>query len=193
MSIKRLVPLFGVLLLAFGQTVPAAQRVTPSVPGASGMPTQSWFMESSNDLSNDLAAAAKRGRILAIVWEQLGCYYCKLMHEVNFQDHDVVNYVRGRFDFVQLDMRGDRVVMDLGGRATTEAMLARANRVTGTPTVQFLDRDGKEVFRMPGYAKPPLFLAIFEYVADKAYKSMTLRQYVVAKIADAKASLKQTN
>ena len=138
-------------------------------------------MESSNDLSNDLAAAARRGKILVIVWEQFGCYYCKLMHEVNFQDHDIVNYVRGRFDFVQLDMRGNRVVMELGGRATTEAKLARANQVTGTPTVQFLDRDGKEVFRMPGYAKPPLFLAIFEYVAEKAYKSLTLRQYIVAK------------
>ena len=121
-------------------------------------------MESSNDLSNDRAAAARQGKILVIVWEQFGCYYCKLMHEVNFQDHDIVNYVRGRFDFVQLDMRGNRVVMDLGGRATTEAKLARANQVTGTPTVQFLDRDGKEVFRMPGYAKPSLFLAIFEYV-----------------------------
>jgi thioredoxin-related protein len=150
-------------------------------------------MESSNDLSNDLAAASKRGKVLVIVWEQFGCYYCKLMHEVNFQDHDIVNYVRGRFDFVQLDMRGENVVKDLRGRAMTQAMLARTNRVTGTPTVLFLDSDGTEIFRMPGYAKPPLFLAIFEYIAKGAYKTQSLREYIVAQLDDAKASVKQTN
>ena len=152
------------------------------------MPTQSWFRESSNDLARDLAEANKQGKILAIVWEQYGCYYCKLMHEVNFQDHEIVEYVRDRFEFVQLDMRGGKVLRDLDGGATVESLLSRKNRVTGTPTIQFLDRDGEEVFRMPGYAKPPLFLAVFEYVAAKAYESRTLREYIVAKISDAKAS-----
>ncbi len=196
MPLKRLAIPLVMLMMAFASAhaVSAAQRVTPPVPGPSGMPTQSWFMASSNDLALDLAAANGQDKILAIVWEQRGCYYCKLLHEVNFQDHEVVNYIRGRFDFVQLDMRGDKVVKDLDGRAAAEAMLSRKNRVTGTPTIQFLDRSGKEVFRMPGYAKPPLFLTVFEYVAEKAYVKMTLREYIVAKISAAKAEagFKQT-
>jgi thioredoxin-related protein len=128
----------------------AASSVAPPVIGPSGMPTQAWFKESSNDLARDLADAVKSGKRLAIVWEQRGCYYCKRMHDVNFQVRDVVDYVRARFEFVQLNLRGNRVLMDLDGNPVTEAMLARKNRVTGTPTVQFLDGKGKEVFRMPG-------------------------------------------
>ncbi len=196
MPLKRLAIPLVMLMMAFASAYPllAAQRVTPPVPGPSGMPTQSWFMASSNDLAQDLTAANGRDKILAIVWEQRGCYYCKLMHEVNFQDHGIVNYVRGRFAFVQLDMHGSRFMKGLGGGASTEAMLARNNRVTGTPTIQFLDRAGKEVFRMPGYAKPPLFLAVFEYVAEKAYATLTLREYIAAKLSAAKAEagFKQT-
>ena len=197
MSIKRFVRPFVILLMAFGfsQVISAAQLVTPPIPGPSGMPTQSWFMASTNDLAKDLAEANKQGKILAIVWEQRGCYYCKQMHEVNFQDHEVVRYVRGRFVFVRRNIHGNRAVMDMDGRAATEALLASKNRVTGTPTIQFLDRNGKEGFRTPGFAKPPLFLTVFEYVAEKAYESLTLRAYIVAKISEAKAKeeFKKTN
>jgi len=199
MSIKRIVPSFILVLMVLGldPTLPAgaAQLVTPPVPGPHGMPTQSWFKEGTSDLSKDLAEAGKDGKILAIVWEQLGCYYCKLMHEVNFQDHDIVEFVRDRFEFVQLDMRGSKVVKDLDGGTMIESKLSRKSRVTGTPTIQFMDMDGKEVFRMPGYAKPPLFLTVFKYVADEAYKSLTLREYIVTKLAEAKGkdASKQTN
>jgi thioredoxin-related protein len=172
--------------------VRATQLVTPPIVGESGMPTQSWFKESSNDLARDLADVVKQGKLLAVVWEQRGCYYCKQMHEHNFQVHEVVSYVRSRFEFVQINMRGNRVVMDLEGNPATEAMLARRNRVTGTPTIQFLDRGGKEVFRMPGYAKPALFLTVFEYVAEKAYISQSLKEFVGAKIAEARNGFKQT-
>ena len=80
----------------------AASSVAPPVIGPSGMPTQAWFKESSNDLARDLADAVKSGKRLAIVWEQRGCYYCKRMHDVNFQVRDVVDYVRARFEFVQV-------------------------------------------------------------------------------------------
>ncbi len=197
--INRIVFLLIMTLVAFSAGLTAlaasAQLATPPVPGPNGMPTQSWFKESSGDLAQDLVETIKQGKLLAIVWEQRGCYYCKQMHEVNFQDHEVMQYVRRRFEFVQLNLHGNRVMLDLGGDATTEARLAQRNRVTGTPTVLFLDREGKEVFRMPGYANPPLFLTVFEYVSDRAYVSQSLRDYIAAKISDAKIGkeIRQTN
>ena len=169
--------------VAFGPPAAAKQPVTPPVPGESGMPTQVWFKTSSLDLRRDLEETVRAGKILAIVWEQRGCYYCKQMHEVNFQIHEVVDYLRDNFEFVQLNLWGDRAMRDLAGKPTVERALARGYRVTGTPTIQFLDKDGNEVFRMPGYARPALFLTVFEYVAERAYETQSLEQYVRAKIA----------
>jgi len=196
MRFKRLIltcAVFAVGLVFAGLPwAAAAQKVMPPIVGENGMPTQAWFKKSGNDLARDLTEAVNNKKLLAIVWEQRGCYYCKQMHELNFQVEDVVSYVRDRFEFVQLDLRGNRVLMDLQGNPATETMLARQSRVTGTPTIQFLDRHGKEVFRMPGYAKPALFLTVFEYVAEAAYKSKSLKEYVVAKNSAAENGFKQT-
>ncbi len=147
------------------------------------MPTQAWFRETSLDMRRDLEETVREGKILAVVWEQRGCYYCKQMHEVNLQIHEIVDYLRAHFELVQFNLWGDRAVLDLDGRPTVERALARRYRVTGTPTIMFLDATGKEVFRMPGYARPALFLTVFEYVAERAYETQSLEEYVRAKIA----------
>ncbi len=168
---------FSLMVLVIVAASPAARAAT----GESGLPTQSWFAESSADLRGDLALAAKDGKILAVVWEQRGCYYCKQMHEVNFQIDEIVDYVRANFHLQQLNLRGEREIVGFDGEARSEAGLARKYAVTGTPSIQFFDGGGRELFRMPGYATPAVFLAVFEYVMEKGYRDLSFRDWFKAK------------
>lgn len=160
----------------------AISRADHAILGESGLPSLAWFTETSSDLRDDIKGATAKGKLLALVWEQAGCYYCQQMHEVNFGIDEVTDFVRAHFELVQLDMHGGRVLTDLKGEVGRESDLARRNRVTGTPTIQFLTADGREVFRMPGYAKPAVFLAAFQYVKEGGYRTLSFRAWVKAEI-----------
>ena len=81
-----------------------------------------------------------------------------------------------------MDLRGDRMFVDFKGEKKSEAEIAKALRVTFTPTTQFLNDDSKEAFRMPGYADPPIFKAVYEYVIEKGYEKDTFKDWVKKKV-----------
>ena len=141
----------------------------------SGLLTQPWFATTNLDLREDFSNARKQGKILAILFEQRGCSYCQQMHAVNFQSDEIVNFLVKNYHVIQLDYRGERQMIDLDGNATTEAELVRTFRVNGTPNVVFIDENMKFVYRMPGYAPPDLFLAVFQYVKEKAYDHSSIQ------------------
>ena len=137
------------------------------------------------DLTDDLDAAGKAGKRLAVVWELRGCPYCKEMHLVNFARPDIADYVKSRFEILQLNIRGDRTVTDFDGEQVAEKRLATKYQVRFTPTIQFFPEtvgelartaaDRREVFRIPGYLKPDDFLAVFRFVAERGYDKGSLR------------------
>lgn len=194
-SRRRVVLSLAAGALAAGALAPhagraGAARVEP-VLLEDGRFTQAWFLNSFLDLKEDLADAAAQGKRFAIVWDQRGCPYCMEMHKVNFADPAVNDYVRAKFNILQLDLFGSREVTDFDGETLTEKEMARKYGVVGTPTIQFFPEtpaqlDGKkgravEVARMPGYFKPAHFLAMFEFVADKGYERQSFAQYVKAR------------
>lgn len=153
-----------------------------------GLYSQPWFLQSFLDLAEDLEEAAGRGKRFAIMWEQKGCPYCQETHLVNFAQPEIQEFVSGNFDILQLNLFGSREVTDFDGEQLEERALARKYGVRFTPTVQFFPTDvsqvagksGKqaEVARMPGYLRPPHFLAMFRFVEDEAYRETNFRQYV---------------
>ena len=158
---------------------PAAQSSDLRTP--EGLHTQTWFHETTGDLARDLKAATAENKILAIFWEQLGCTYCEKIHEVNLKVEGTVHFIRKNFYVVQLNMRGKRQISDFDGARMSEASLARAHRVAGTPSIEFRDDQADEVFRMPGYAEPLIFHGIFDYVANNGYDQSPLGPWLKAK------------
>ncbi len=147
-----------------------------------GLFTQPWFKSNSFlELSEDLAEAKEEGKLLAILWEQRGCPYCREMHRVNFAQPEIVSYIRENFDILQLNLWGDREVTDFDGESVVEKKLARKQRVSFTPTIVFVDGAGEEVFRMPGYFKPFHFRGMFEYVREKGYDKESFQRWLQAK------------
>ncbi len=157
-----------------------------------GTYTQSWFLDSFLELSDDLAEAQANGKRFAIMWEQAGCPYCRETHMVNFAQPEIRDFVEAHFYIVQLDIWGSREVIDFDGAPTTEKKLARKNNVRFTPTIQFFpesldEMDGKpgkagELLRMPGYFKPQHFLTMFQFIQEKAYENGSFQPYLKAKL-----------
>ena len=157
-----------------------------------GKYTQSWFLESFLELADDLEETTANGKRLAVIWEQKGCPYCRETHLVNFSTPKIRDWVRERFEIIQLDIYGSREVVDFDGEVLEERALARKARVMFTPTFQFFPETlgeiaGKsgtesEVFRMPGYFKRFHFLSAFEYVHGKIYEEMDFQRYIQARV-----------
>jgi len=158
----------------------------PSADG--GLHRQDWYHASFGMLAEDLTEATAAGKRLAVVWEQIGCAPCAQMHEVNFRDPKVVDFISRNFLVVQLDFRGSRQVTDFDGQVLTEKELARKHRVNTTPVIQFFPENAEamkgkrgtdaEVARMPGLYKPDHFLALFRYVHERRYHTEDFASYL---------------
>jgi thioredoxin-related protein len=155
-----------------------------------GLYREPWFLESFLELGDDLAAAAGNNKRLAIMWELRGCPYCRETHLVNFAKPEIENFIKERFEILQLNIIGAREVTDFDGEKLTEKRLAEKYGVRFTPTFQFFPESAaglaakqpreREVARMQGYLEPPDFLALFRFVAERAYERGSLRDYLKA-------------
>lgn len=158
-----------------------------------GLIHQPWFLDTFLIMNEDLADAQANGKRLAVFWELKGCPYCKETHRVNLTQPKILDFVKSNFAVLQLNMIGSRVVTDFDGEEIAESALAKKWQVKFSPTIQFFTDDiaaaegktGKqsEVARIQGYFKPDHFMAMFEYVEEKAYQKQKFREFVAAKMA----------
>ena len=153
-----------------------------------GIYREDWFLDSFLELADDLQETAAEGKLLAVMWELRGCPYCKETHLVNFAQADIEAYIRARFEILELNIAGSRIVTDFDGQKLGEKQLAAKYGVRYTPTIQFFpDHDAdlagkpprdREVNRIQGYLAPKDFIRMFAYVAERAYERGTLRDYL---------------
>ncbi len=174
--------LVAALLIGLGSAAGAAETKLPAIEAnEEGFYEQPWFLNSFLDLREDIQESAAEGKQLVLIWEQRGCPYCREMHRVNLRIPAIVDYIKANFNVVQLNLWGDREVVDVDGEVTTEKKLARKYRVQFTPTLQFFPKhlpEGEkkpgheaEVWRLLGYWKPFHFHYTFVYGHEKGYES----------------------
>ena len=176
------------LLSAAALAMSASAARSAAVLSDDGLYIQPWFLQSLLELGDDLSGAAEKRKRFAIVWELKGCPYCKDIHLINFARPEIENYVKDRFDILQLNMIGSREVVDFDGEKLPEKRLAEKYGVRFTPTFQFFPEvlDGlakkkprdRELMRSQGYLEPRQFLATFRYVAERAYEKGTLADFL---------------
>jgi thioredoxin-related protein len=175
------------LMMSGGSFALAARPAAAAVMTDDGFYREDWFLDSFLELADDLKSAAVAGKLLAVIWEQAGCPYCRDTHLINFAQKSVADYIRNHFELIELDLHGSRVVTDFDGEKLGERQLAAKYGVRGTPTIQFfpdLDDLGRkrprerEVNRILGYLAPKDFLRMFAFVAERAYERGSLRDYL---------------
>jgi len=144
-------------------------------PGSIEFPA--WFKNSFMDIAEDIAEATAENKRLVLFFYQDGCPYCKKLIEFNFTQHDIVDKARATVDVLAINMWGDREVTWLDGEAMSEKEFAKKMRVMFTPTMLFLDEQGKVALRINGYYKPAKFKAALEYVAQHGEKKERFAEY----------------
>jgi thioredoxin-related protein len=180
----------GAALVGLGWLPRAARAQQAPQLNEDGLYEEPWFVQSFLDLRDDLATAHEEGKRFAVMFELKGCPYCKETHLVNFADPEIRAFVQDNFVMLQLNIIGARMVTDFDGEELSERDLAQKWGVRFTPTTCFYpedpadvqDRPGHEieVARMPGYFRPPHFLAMYRFVREKAYATTDFRQYLKA-------------
>jgi thioredoxin-related protein len=167
------------LLLAAPLLPAAAQDASPH---AIDIPR--WFSEGFLDMREEAAAAGRDGKRLLVYFGQDGCPYCRELMQNNFSQRDIVDKTRRNFVAIALNIWGDREVTWTDGRAMSEKDFARLLKVQFTPTILFLDGQGRVVARLNGYLPPKRFSAALDYVAAKMEGGQTLGDYLAANVKD---------
>jgi thioredoxin-related protein len=98
--------------------------------------------------------------------------------EVNFSQRAIVDKTRAHFRAIAINMWGDLAVTTIDGQRTTEKQFARLLKVQFTPTLLFLDEQGRVDTRLNGYWPPHRFEAALDYVATRQSGRVTLAEYV---------------
>jgi len=131
------------------------------------------------DLPAELASAATAGKKgVLLVFHVDGCPFCERMREQIFARPEVQDYYRRHFVIIQLDVNGSVPITDPAGRETIEKNFARELRVVGTPTLVYLDTQGKEMHRFSGVARDVAeFLARGRYVVGDHWQKKSFEQY----------------
>jgi thioredoxin-related protein len=153
----------------------AAHAAEPS-PHAIDIPR--WFTETFLDFREDVADARREGKRVMLYFGQDGCPYCKALMTVTFRDPAIVEKSRRHLVAVALNLWGDREVAWVDGRRMTEKELGRALKVQFTPTLLFLDEEGKVVLRLNGYYPPERFRVALDYVAGRMEKKLGFTEYL---------------
>lgn len=174
----RLTLLICLSLLLFVQPLVAEEKKLGSMLGAKDSETPRWFKESFLEFEEDVAEAADEGKRVMLYFHQEGCPYCAKLVEESFNNPQTEAFVRQHFDGITINMWGDRDVVSISGKRFTEKTFAAALKVQYTPTLVFLDEQGKVALRLNGYYPSDHFRKALRYVATQGEKQGSFSDYV---------------
>lgn len=161
----------GLIATCFAVPVLAAEI------GDDGLHKQPWLRDTFLDLEEDLEEANAEGRRMVLMIEQRGCIYCREMHETVYPDPEIAEYIEDNFFVVQLNLHGDREIVDFDGETLSEKAAARKWGILFTPTVVFLPETVADdtpairaaVAMMPGAFHKATTLDMFTWVLEERY------------------------
>jgi len=132
-----------------------ADYVAKGQPGAAGQPEEP-----------QITSALSANKPILVIVSRPQCKECDELEREGLRRPEVAR-ARQAFSVLRFDLSGS---------------WARANNVTYTPTLVFLDPRGSEVFRTEGYLRPFHLGATFDYVASGAYrKEPSFQRYLQAR------------
>jgi thioredoxin-related protein len=167
----------------------ATEAIQGKFYGARTAEKPAWFKESFLEFEDDVAEASAAGKRVMLYFHQDGCPYCARLVEENFTDPELKAQIIEHFDGISLNMWGDREVVSVGGRKFTEKTFAAALKVQYTPTLVFLNEQGKVALRLNGYYPPQDFRAALDYVAQKLEGQLSFSDYRLKALSTATGSL----
>jgi thioredoxin-related protein len=173
----KLIMLFCVALLSVGE--PALADTTPGrVTGGRAHAMPDWFKPSFLNFKDDVDDARRAGRHILVFMDLNDCPYCARTLDENFRQGENKEFIQKHFDVIAVNVRGSQEVTWIDGATYTEKDIAIRLKIVGTPTLVFIDPDGKKVLQLNGYRTPPTLRHALEYVNSKEYRNQSLSDYI---------------
>jgi thioredoxin-related protein len=172
--------LFTALAIALSIAgAPATAEAAPGkMTGGVKYDMPEWFKMSFLDLKDDLNEANVHGRQIMLFLHLEECPYCARLLDENFREGAAREFIERHFDVIGIDIRGGRTVEWFDGHQYSELALAKMLKVYATPTIIFLDPEGKTALRLDGFRKRQSFRQALDYVQQKAYRQESLTSFV---------------
>jgi thioredoxin-related protein len=168
-------------LLSPLQAAEGEERLTDGLVNPGFHEKPAWFKHSFLDLQEDVQEAAAQGKRVMLFFHQDGCPYCAKLLNDNFAIKQIVDKTIAGFQVIAINIWGDNEVTDLDGEIISEKQLAEKLKVMYTPTLLFLDEDGRRALRINGYYPPHKFTAALDYVASKQERKQGFRDFLASR------------
>ena len=146
--------------------------------GAKSTTMPSWFLNSFLDLNEDIDDLTDENKRLIVFVHQDGCPYCHRFVNKNLRDPKTVDIISKNFAIVEINMFGDKEVVDINDRTYTEKEFAINHKIQFTPTIMFFDENKKQILRLNGYINIPDFILALNYIKNKNEKVISYREYI---------------
>lgn len=167
------------LFCIFLATSSAALAQTPpgKISGGRAHEMPAWFKSSFLNFQDEVEELRASGRHILVFMDLNDCPYCARTLEENFHQGANREYIQKNFDVIAVNVRGAGDVTWIDGANYSEQELALKLKVYATPTLVFIDPDGKKVLQLNGYRSPASLRHALEYVHAKAYRQQSLAAF----------------
>ena len=178
---RSLVLTAAMLLLAPAGLAAAADPAPGKLKGGEIYTLPQWFKPSFLDFPEDVAEARKQGKHVMVFMHLDECPYCARMLKESFVAGDNRAFMQKHFDVIGVNVRGSTEATWTDGTKYTERTLTRHLRTFGTPTIVFLDLQGKVVLQLGGYRDPRTLREALEYVQSGSYRDRPYAAYAASR------------
>lgn len=125
-----------------------------------------------------LRLAQAQNKPLFVYFGRLGCAWCDKTNRESFSNELLrKNYIE-HYILVYVDSESGKRLSLPSGERITEAELGARFKAFATPMFVYLDSQGKEIVKIPGFKTVADFQDYDHYVSEGYYKRMTLLQFL---------------
>jgi len=129
-----------------------------------------------------LAKATKEDKPVLIDFYTDWCHWCKVMDEKTFRNADIATKLKSDFIAIRINAEAQDQTVTYKNQKFSNIELTQAFRVTGFPSLGFLDSKGEVITVIPGFIPPETFINILGYIDQECYKkSISFDDYLKKK------------
>lgn len=138
-----------------------------------------FFQPRLGDFPDELKTVRQENKKgILLFFEMEDCPWCARMKATVLNQSEVQDYFRKHFLIYTVDVNGDLPMVDFAGKHTIEKDYALANRVRATPTLLFIDAEGKIMTRFTGPTRDAKEMMLLgRYVVDDHHHKLPFARF----------------
>ena len=125
-----------------------------------------------------LRLAQTQNKPLFVYFGRLGCAWCDKTNRESFSNELLRKAYIEHYILVYVDAESGKRLRLPSGERITEAELGARFKAFATPLFVYLDAQGNEIVKIPGYKTVEDFQDFDRFVSEGFYKRMTLLQFL---------------